>query len=651
LNPRARNAQEKRKGNVTARSECKGSPEQAKRTTGHGESGPGGAPAFEIETKFDAQVREHLHQFRFGKFTKEKEMVNSRKLLLLLVAIAVVATSGLAQTVVTCVGRPVNAPLRGGGVTELVGDLVLACTPSPKNADETAFINASVNVSVAGGLGGAVTSNGGKIFLEVSRDYANEPSSTPGFFVQDVVGTVGAAQSGQTTISFNGVTLPTGTQSLIRITNIRVPAPLAAGASGLQTVTEQVSITLPALNSIQFGNGGLSTFTVGTVFDSLAFSLTSCADLTKNVTSIAYDQCIAQPKTNSASFLVKFSESAATPAAFKATAADGLAGNVAVEDGNTSNFLTGAGAIKDVATTGTRLIVNFTNIPTGVTPYVTVRETANSGAAIARFVSDAAADGHGGEIDTDGLNPIVCSALGTDKKAKAIIVPAIDGGAGTAGENWYAVYEVGQNDQNTPETLYFGVQLFFDASSSGLPAPTTASGTVTGNYAPVNLAADSVAIPRFRTLSQSAGVSLTINACTTNLLFPYVTSDTWDTGLAFSNTSKDDNGTHSTTGACTLNFFGTNAPASAATFPATGSIDPGATQTALLSSLAPNFTGYIVARCAFQYGHALALLIEPGSGAVSFGSSTAYLALVIPSQEDRPAQAFTVSGTGEMLGF
>jgi hypothetical protein len=272
----------------------------------------------------------------------------------------------------------------------------------------------------------------------------------------------------------------------------------------------------------------------------------------------------------------------------------------------------------------------------------------------ASFVTKAAPDGTngtGGSVVAPAGSAIDCTDV-TDG-----LVKAIDGGAGTSGENWYAVYEVFQNDPNTPETLYFGVQLSYDASTGGLPAPTTASGTVTGNYAPLNLAANSTVIPRFRTVNQSAGVTLTINACTTTLLFPYVTADLdtkWDTGLAFANTSKDDgqDANRSSSGACTLNFFGANAPAKV-TFPATGTIDPGTTQAAMLSALAPGFTGYIIARCNFQYGHALALLIEPGAANMAFGSSTSYLALVIPDTGDpavRPALPFVVGG-GEQLGF
>jgi hypothetical protein len=130
----------------------------------------------------------------------------------------------------------------------------------------------------------------------------------------------------------------------------------------------------------------------------------------------------------------------------------------------------------------------------------------------------------------------------------------------------------------------------------------------------------------------------------------------WDTGIALINTSKDNitsaGLTRSSDGACLLSFFGTNAPASEVAFPATGLIAAGTEQAALVSSLAADFEGYVIARCNFQFGHGFAEVFSP-----TFGAS-AYLALVIPEIQVsgvslRLPEPNVLAGpnSGEQLGF
>ncbi|MBX5496557.1 MAG: hypothetical protein IRZ15_14585, partial [Bryobacteraceae bacterium] len=161
-------------------------------------------------------------------------------------------------------------------------------------------------------------------------------------------------------------------------------------------------------------------------------------------------------------------------------------------------------------------------------------------------------------------------------------------------------------------------------------------------------------IPRFVDNSTARTV-FTINACVTNLLFPFVTTAPgFDTGIAISNTSLDSPvfSTSAQTGACTLYFFGPGAPTEA---PVTPTVTPGTSFAFSLwngsgSDIAPlrDFTGYLIARCTFQYAHGYAFISDLGSSRFAQG----YLALVIPDRASRPADPFPSagSGSGEQLG-
>ena len=121
----------------------------------------------------------------------------------------------------------------------------------------------------------------------------------------------------------------------------------------------------------------------------------------------------------------------------------------------------------------------------------------------------------------------------------------------------------------------------------------------------------------------------------------------FDTGIAIANTSKDIFGTNAQAGTCSLNFFGANAPAPVTT----ASIAGGEVYTALAQSVSPNFQGYVIAQCSFQFGHGFAFV----QSSVGYNPTTAamgYLALVIPDQTDntRARNAINISGNGELLG-
>jgi hypothetical protein len=160
------------------------------------------------------------------------------------------------------------------------------------------------------------------------------------------------------------------------------------------------------------------------------------------------------------------------------------------------------------------------------------------------------------------------------------------------------------------------------------PAFTAAAGAI---------ASSSLPIPRFIDTSTATNV-VAVTICRTNLLFPFVTNQSgFDTGLAISNTSTDPFGTAAQQGPCTLNFYGANAPAAVTT----ASIASGTTYTNLASLAAPNFQGYMIAVCNFQYAHGFAFVSDLGARNLAMG----YLALIIPDPP-RSAQPFECAAGG-----
>jgi hypothetical protein len=198
-----------------------------------------------------------------------------------------------------------------------------------------------------------------------------------------------------------------------------------------------------------------------------------------------------------------------------------------------------------------------------------------------------------------------------------------------------AVWEVMNSNPLTVETLEFGIAVAYVANTSNnLPGLGTAS--VAGSFAPISTvttASTSAPLPRFADTS-SARTLFTINACTTNLLFVFLTNQAgFDSGIAISNTSVDPFGTQPQSGPCKLNYYGETTGGGAAPAAQTSAVIPGGKQlTAVLSTggnygiaATPGFQGYMIAQCSFQYAHGLAFISDVGANRIS----EAYLALIL----------------------
>jgi len=167
---------------------------------------------------------------------------------------------------------------------------------------------------------------------------------------------------------------------------------------------------------------------------------------------------------------------------------------------------------------------------------------------------------------------------------------------------------------------------------------------------------------------------ITFVPCSTTLLFPWAVSiPGFDTGIVINNTTQDYTNaaalpasvliappnwptvtpTNPEAGTCTLYYFPSNeAPALYYTTP---SISTGGTWATMMSTTPfAGKTGYMIARCNFQFGHGYAT-IGQGTSAGALTFTEAYIPLVIPDpvvygfRADYNAAAITFSPVGESL--
>jgi hypothetical protein len=193
---------------------------------------------------------------------------------------------------------------------------------------------------------------------------------------------------------------------------------------------------------------------------------------------------------------------------------------------------------------------------------------------------------------------------------------------------------------------------FVSNTSNNLPGLGTSQVSV--NFAPLSsvpTASSSAPIPRFCQPYPLHNLA-TINICSCNLLFPFVTNTNgFDTGIAIANTSLDPFGTATQQGIVTLYYYGTTTGGGAApspqkttnvvggdevVFTLSGGGDHGVTAT-------PGFQGYMISIADFQFCHAYAFISDMGAQKLAEG----YLAIQLDYPFSLRTSGFTgVSRTG-----
>jgi hypothetical protein len=453
----------------------------------------------------------------------------------------------------------------------------------------------------------------------------------------------------------------------LRITNIRANAS-ALGVNtgfGVSGVTEYISTS----TGLSINN---PTQTVGSILQGLVLksvggvgtSSTQGTTYSFNANSLYYGtsggaptltQCTSKSLSSSSvtSALVEyvnFSEGFAT--ATKLRYAPGIATGAESTPGNTNNveggFIPNTSLAYNIGTAdfATRVKIVFGSIPAGVTLYVPTTLPSNTlnGGAPTEFMTLTST--------TVGAESASFSAVSASSVTNLPTVAPYGGFAAlplTSGSG-EAVYEVTTQQaisQNTVESFSVPVLVTFSASP-GTGSPGLGTTTVEVDFAPSSTVVTAAAspIPRFITTASFSG--FTISTCATNLLFPFVTNQSgYDTGIAIASTSTDPFGTTPQSGTCTLNFYGSGAPAAFTT----PTVTSGTVYTTLASNVAPGFQGYMIAQCKFQYGHGFAFA-KDGFGGPGQGLSVGYLALIIPDTSivtRAPNPNVTTAGAGEIL--
>jgi hypothetical protein len=611
-----------------------------------------------------------------SKFTKEKEMADFRKLFLVLMVLALVAlpVSAITPPRVNCTASSSPVIIRDGGLTELVGDVTLSCDNTAQGAvdvqtDIQIFMNFApvtnkvLNSTGTGGecpthikcvtdsvvaaswIGPAPTAPG------VVDPGTSDPTYITGL-LQSRLDVTGDPANQRNSILFPLVPVPAGTITYIRISNVRI-SPTGVQPNGITSIYEQITTN----NVVITTNNVLP---VATVLVPLQFQTTLCDGTAASVPT--FQQCIAHnPNTGSmtTTFNAQFIEGFAL--AFKPrineTTGTIIVGNKFLsESGYLLGDLTspGGSTVKAVgeASTGTNLILTFTNIPAGVHIFVTKNETVTGTSAGALPDDNVAIQA---STTSTATGTVSCGLLtgseAPDQGMNAVEV-ALTGGIGKA--TW-VVTAIDPN-YNYQKTISFGVAVSYVPNTSvDLPGLTTPpGGSVAGSIGPTPFTNDSALpisssapIPRFRDNHQGATV-FGIVPCVTNILFPYVTAKAgFDTGIALVNTSADSPvlSTPTQHGSCKMYYFdGTATPPAAQT---TCDIKAGGmftfsmmtqggipSETCADSSTVTNvavpigWQGYAIASCRFQYGRGFAFISDRNTPSLG---SQGYLPLILPA--------------------
>jgi len=557
-------------------------------------------------------------------------MVAMRKAVMLFALCTLaVLSSGVAQAqfgIVTCVATAVPPVVRAEGIAELTGDVVLACT----------------NPGIAGGLGSSIQTN---LSVSLNVNITNNIDFGEGSDVTDAVLVINENNCdapANTGATFGDCSTPDSrfqdpqygrlaATNRLEWNGLIFPIPGADdGEGGTNPAVTTVRVTSIRGNASQLGVPNAATFPSTQITAFVSITGPATIPITNNVLNVAVPiiglivdpgdpvtglQCV-EPDGESTSITLE--EGFAT--SFKTIGVPTFTtGQTQWESGYYAPGSNNGGG----ASQGTRFLLRFFNIPEGVE--ISVPKYINHGPP--DVTSDALELAWVSGADANG-------AGGSPSEATDMLDVNLSGGFGSV------VYEVMDSDPFRIEEC--DIPIYFDwepDTTNDLPA--VGSGQVSASFAPLStvvIASDSAPEPRFLDNSGDPSTIITIVRCTTTLLFPFVTNQAgFDTGMAISNTSQDWLGTDEQAGACTIHYHGETSGGGAAPADQTSTVIAGGEQLVFTLSGGnagqnisggPEFQGYIIAVCEFQYGHGFAFITDGFGGIPALAQG--YLALVIP---------------------
>ncbi len=593
-------------------------------------------------------------------------MVDFRKVMLLLVVLVLTAGFASAQFLNTlqCVANAgVPPPVRAEGLAEEVGQVTITCTggsPTPvgqaiPTVNVQIYLSANTTVSsrlLSGNaseamllidepnavIGPAASTNRVQTLCPAPGNCVNYATNNIG--TDNYIGGTGkenvfqAIKATENSVVWLGVPIdPPGTAGnrTIRLTNVRANASQAYVAGTLIPSNIVMYITVSGTGALPLANNVLN---VAYVQKGMTFSATTGS----------WNQC--EPGTYP--YSIKFTELFGT--AFRNNNPNNLAppndqwvpGAIYNTESMWSNYRLSAGGL---ASQGTRLIARFLNIPANIALSVGNQGVSPNG-DVANIVSGYDSNGAGGSVSYSPAATTSTTTVITSNNAVS---------------SGMAVWEVISSNPGAISAITIPVTITY--VSNPLPGLTTIASpaSVTGNYGPTstlgNQQPTTIPAPRFVNDPASAA-TFVINPCQTNLLFPYVTNAPgFDTGLAISNTTADPYSTPDQQGICTLYYYGVVSGGVAADSVDTSAQVPAGKQliwtlsagggvnmaTPTASVLAKNdFTGYLIARCNFQYAHGYAFISDLGIRNWAQG----YVALVLDQGLGTYNGTLTTTSTG-----
>jgi len=529
-------------------------------------------------------------------------------------------------SLMTCTATAVPPVVRAEGIAELTGDIVLTCTASggiPSQPYIVTNVSTSLNVNITNNIDFGAGDDITDAVLVINENNCDDPASFGSVtdcgpdprFQDPQFGRLAANNR----LEWNEVAIP-------------FPGADPDGADPIEPFPDVTTLRITSVrgNASQLGVPGSATFPSTQITSFVSITGPATVPVTNNVLNVAVPilglivdvdaginglQCIEDSQTA----YIELTEGFAT--SFKTIGVGTFTtGQTQWESGYYAPDSNNGGG----ASQGTRFLLRFFNIPAGVDVsvpnYINCEGSTVQGLGLQiAYVSGADADGQGGFFteSTSGDADV-----------------SISGGFGRA------VYEVINGNPFRNEECRVPITVSWTPDTAN-DEPGVGSGQVSASFAPISTvttASLSEAEPRFIDTGGDPEPFVNIARCTTTLLFPFVTNQSgFDTGMAISNTSEDWLGTEPQEGACTLHYHGETLGGGAAPADQTSTVIPAGEQ--LIYTLSggnpgqnieggPEFQGYIIAVCEFQYAHGFAFITD-GFGSVP-ALAQGYLALVIP---------------------
>ena len=293
------------------------------------------------------------------------------------------------------------------------------------------------------------------------------------------------------------------------------------------------------------------------------------------------------------------------------------------------------GGTGGAATQATRFIIRLTNMSAGL--------TITAPGAWDQFVPE-----DPGRCVVDPIFAGSANALCVERVSGTDVNGAGGSTAGTSGDyavpldaagNGFIVYELKDGDPFLPQGLWIPFDVWWTPDTSA-DEPAIGSGQVDARFAPLSTVgvASNEPKPRFVDVGADPVTVVTVVRCATTLLFPFVTNRFgFDTGIAVSNTSEDWKGTQKQRGVCMVHYIGDigdNGPR--VPMDETSTVIEGGEQMTFTLSAgnpvwdlvgAPDFQGFLVIMCEFQWAHGYAFITDGAAGIPTLAQG--YLALVL----------------------